>query len=134
MITLEEKREKNRIKNILWRRNNREKYIKSVKKYRDSHKNEIKNYKLETNYGISLEIYNFLHKKQNGRCGICGNEESAKHSSTKNTQKLAVDHCHRTNKIRGLLCQDCNRGLGKFHDDVLKLENAIKYLKSSFND
>lgn len=123
-----EKREKNRIKNKLWREKNKKKYLYSVSKYRKTHTDKIKDYKLKTNYGISLEQYNLLFEKQNGKCAICGNSESAVHNFTKQIQKLAVDHCHKTKKIRGLLCQDCNRGIGKFHDDVIILSNAIKYL------
>jgi|ERR1051326_5852231 hypothetical protein len=131
MTTIEVKREKTRIRNILWRQNNREQYIKSAKKYRDANEVKIKNYKLKTNYGISLEQYNVMFEKQDGKCAICGNPEYAIHNSTKRVQKLAVDHCHKTKKIRGLLCQDCNRGIGKFHDDISRLKNAINYLSNS---
>lgn len=55
-------------------------------------------------------------------CSICGLHEHEHH------QKLAVDHCHKTNKIRGLLCSNCNQGLGKFQDDVNLLEKAKEYL------
>jgi len=69
-----------------------------------------------------------LLEKQNGKCAICGNHEIAIHNVTKNKQNLAVDHCHKNGKIRGLLCQDCNRGIGLFHEDISRLEKAIKYL------
>ena len=44
-------------------------------------------------------------------------------------KRLAVDHCHKTGKIRGLLCTKCNIGLGYFNDDVILLKNSIRYLE-----
>lgn len=71
-------------------------------------------------YGITLEQYEQLEKKQKGVCAICGNKNQNK--------KLDVDHCHKTGKVRGLLCSNCNNGLGKFKDDKTLLNKAIKYL------
>jgi hypothetical protein len=129
-MTIEEKREKNRIKNIIWRKNNKEKYIQSVANYRKKYPDRIKDCKLKERYNITLNQYNEMFQKQNGKCAICGNEESALHNYSKKVQKLAVDHCHKTGKIRALLCRDCNRGLGKFREDILILNNAIEYLKT----
>ena len=56
-------------------------------------------------------------------CVICGSEE-----------ELVVDHCHKTNKIRGMLCNHCNRGLGHFRDDPELLEFARIYLLSNNTD
>jgi len=128
-MTKEEKRELNRIKNIKWRRENKEKYLKCAAQYRKNNRKKIQDYKLNTRYGISAERYLELYQIQNGKCAICNNSESALHNSTKQIITLAVDHCHETKKVRGLLCQDCNRGLGNFHDDILRLEKTIKYLK-----
>lgn len=74
-------------------------------------------------YGITIEEYQGILQKQNNKCAICGcpPEFSAKGS-------LAVDHCHKTNKIRGLLCGECNLGLGKFKDRQDLLSKAIEYL------
>lgn len=56
------------------------------------------------------------------KCQICG--------KTANTQKrLCIDHNHKTNKIRSMLCDECNNGLGKFKDNKQLLQNAINYLK-----
>lgn len=59
-----------------------------------------------------------------GECVICGERGS----------KMAVDHCHKTGKVRGLLCMECNLGLGKFKDDPQLLEFARIYLLTSVND
>jgi hypothetical protein len=59
-------------------------------------------------------------KKETKECVICGSNE-----------KLVVDHDHKTNKIRGMLCNHCNRGLGHFRDDPMLLEFAAQYLYAS---
>lgn len=127
-MTKEEKREKNRLKNKLWREKNREKCCKSTAQWRMKNPEYEGNYKLKIRYGMSNEEYTKLSVLQENRCAICGNGEVATHNKTKETQKLAVDHCHETGQVRGLLCQDCNRGIGLFHEDVLRLEKAIEYL------
>jgi nitrate/TMAO reductase-like tetraheme cytochrome c subunit len=127
-MTIEEKREKNRIKNVLWRQKNRPRYNQLINQWKLDNPDEVRQYKWKERYNITPEHYDEMVKSQNNRCAICGNVEIAKHNITKKVQKLAVDHCHSSGKVRGLLCQDCNRGLGKFHDNIQRLENAIKYL------
>lgn len=127
-MTIEQKREKNRLKNKLWREKNREKCCKSTTQWRNKNPEYEINHKLKTRYGITTEKYTELLVMQENRCAICGNEETAVHKKTKKIQKLAVDHCHKTGEIRSLLCQDCNRGIGLFHEDVSRLKNAIDYL------
>jgi hypothetical protein len=68
---------------------------------------------------------------QNGVCAICRKPETYTHHMTKKIANMAVDHCHVTGKIRGLLCHKCNHGLGKFGDDVSLLRKALAYLESS---
>lgn len=85
----------------------------------------------KTRYGITPEEYDTILKEQNNVCAICKNPETAKEHRTGNVRKLAIDHCHTTNKVRGLLCASCNQGLGKFKDSINLLENAIKYIKES---
>ena len=78
-----------------------------------------KAYYLDRFYSLSLEDWNRLFQEQEGTCAIC-NEEF--------TDKICVDHDHETGKVRGLLCDKCNRGIGQFNDSTEKLYNAIKYL------
>jgi hypothetical protein len=127
-MTIEDKREKNRLKNIEWRKNNPERYRKAVANWRLRNPEYESSFKLKFRYGITPEQYAEMLMTQNNRCAICGNKESAININTNKIQKLAVDHCHTTGKVRGLLCQDCNRGIGKFHDDVSRLKKAIEYL------
>lgn len=79
--------------------------------------------KLRKAYGIDLNAYNEILKKQGGVCAICGGVEKA------NGRIMAVDHSHSTGEVRGILCSHCNRALGFFQDNINSLENAIKYLK-----
>lgn len=72
--------------------------------------------------GLTLDGFNLIVIAQDNKCDICKKKPNEKRS-------LDLDHNHRTNENRGLLCNNCNRGLGHFKDDVSNLENAIKYLK-----
>jgi len=79
-------------------------------------------------HGQTAEEYQALLEKQNGRCAICGVREG--HWSCRGREcRLALDHDHRTGAIRGLLCNNCNRGLGRFKDSVDLLEAALRYLQ-----
>ena len=82
---------------------------------------------LKREYGITIEEYKKIRIDQNDLCAIC---ESAEGGWKANGAKLVVDHCHKSGKIRGLLCPSCNRGLGQFEDDPKRLKKAIHYLSS----
>ena len=82
------------------------------------------NTKLKRRFGITLEQFNKMYEQQNGECLICNATESML------GHRLAVDHCHTTGKIRGLLCKSCNIGIGNLKENVTNLKNAIKYLES----
>lgn len=73
-------------------------------------------------YGITVEQYDSIFTDQNGNCKICGINQS------KLTKPLFVDHCHYTEKIRGLLCGKCNSGLGFFCDSSELLAKAKEYI------
>jgi hypothetical protein len=79
-------------------------------------------------HGVSLEAYDQLHLAQNGVCAICGELET-RTTRAGGLLMLAVDHDHKSMKIRGLLCGSCNLGLGQFKDSPLLLEKAILYLR-----
>jgi NMD protein affecting ribosome stability and mRNA decay len=78
---------------------------------------------LQRLYGISLDDYEQMFYAQDRRCAIC------RRPADDFQRDLAVDHNHVTGEVRGLLCPDCNRGLGGFQDDVNLLRKAIKYLQ-----
>ena len=89
----------------------------------------MKDYDLKRAYGIDLKQYNDIFESQNGCCKICNKHISE--LNNKHKKSLCVDHCHKTNKIRGLLCDKCNRGIGLLNDNIESLKNAIIYLESN---
>ena len=78
-------------------------------------------YQLNKLYGITPEQHDVMLFKQQNKCAICRELLSTPH----------VDHCHTTGKVRGLLCINCNHGIGKFKDNIDMLQHAINYLKQS---
>lgn len=84
---------------------------------------------MKKHYGITVEQYLEMHDKQGGVCAVCGCAESSVDPRTKRVRRLAVDHCHDTGKIRGLLCSSCNTAIGQMKDDVRILSSAISYLQ-----
>lgn len=89
-----------------------------------------KNHDLKKIYNLTEEQYSSLLKQQKMVCAICKKGEEHKNHITKKYICLAVDHCHKTQKIRGLLCRSCNLMLGNSKDNIETLETAIKYLKN----
>jgi len=71
-------------------------------------------------YGITDEQYAEMLVRQEGRCAIC--------RTPPRDRALDVDHDHETGEIRGLLCRNCNKGLGEFRDDAKLIQRAIDYL------
>lgn len=84
----------------------------------------LKRKRLSYQYGITLEQYNSMVKLQNNLCLLC-NRTNLNQWGT----DLVVDHCHSTGKVRGLLCDKCNKGLGQFEDNIEVMIKAINYLK-----
>lgn len=90
---------------------------------------------LKNNYGISEIQYSAMFEQQKGQCAICSMKlvSQLNHDRPMNGQPdenvARVDHCHKTKKVRGLLCFGCNVGLGKFHDSIGELKLAIRYLE-----
>jgi hypothetical protein len=84
-----------------------------------------KDKKLQKAYGIGYAEYLKMLEAQNNSCAICGTTD------TGNRKAFHVDHCHTTGKVRGLLCSNCNTGIGNLRDDVALLHRAIDYLKST---
>lgn len=78
-------------------------------------------------YGITAEQLDAMIAKQNRRCGIC-DAEFVMGAGNDNPRQMHVDHCHTTGVVRGLLCRDCNLGLGRFKDSPRSLARAIRYL------
>lgn len=80
---------------------------------------------IEKLYQIDYTQYELLLESQNYKCAICESKIGNNRAS-----RLFVDHCHDTLKVRGLLCSNCNHGLGQFKDSPKLLQRAISYLTS----
>jgi hypothetical protein len=75
--------------------------------------------------------YDRLYKLQDGKCALCGKTGKELNKLTRHgsrTRKLVVDHCHKTNSVRGLLCNKCNSGIGFLEDSIVLCYKAYKYL------
>jgi hypothetical protein len=90
----------------------------TAKQWAQKHAPHVRNLKLQREYGISSKDYDEMFTLQDGKCAICKEAHDL----------LDVDHCHTTNKVRGLLCRNCNQALGKFRDSIEILQAAISYL------
>lgn len=101
----------------------REWHITDYARNKDSYRNR----NFLARYGITLDEYNEMSESQGHVCAICGNAETSYYGKT--LKSLAVDHCHQSNAVRGLLCSACNRGLGFFRDNPETLLNAANYLR-----
>lgn len=80
-------------------------------------------YSLKRRYGITSEDYARMLAEQEHRCAICGIDQC------KTGRNFAVDHCHKTGKIRGLLCANCNVGIGGLQDSIAVVSLALAYLE-----
>jgi hypothetical protein len=85
------------------------------------YKKRNKGYLKEKRYGITQQQFDQILVDQNNKCKLC-------YSEFKNSKDTHIDHCHDQNRVRGLLCNLCNVGLGQFKDNVEYMYNAIKYL------
>lgn len=99
-----------------------------AKAWRAHNPDKAKDANLKRHYGIGLEEYEAMAAAQEGRCAICGNPEDTKDKDG-GPRSMPVDHCHKTGKVRALLCTHCNRGLGLFGEDAARLKKAIDYLE-----
>ncbi len=100
-----------RKRTIRWRKENPEKALRNH---------------LKKNFNLTLERWYEMQDEQNYGCKICGGV-----NFNKRNKRLSVDHCHETGKIRGLLCDPCNKGLGHFRDSPEMLRKAADYLEDN---
>lgn len=115
-----------------YRERHPERATASAKKWRDANKeyNSVRQrqYQIKLKYGMTLEDYEVMFAEQGGVCKICGTD-----NPHNRWRVFAVDHCHDTGKIRGLLCNKCNRGMGLLDDNPDRLLAAANYLLSHKN-
>jgi len=107
-----------------YRKKNPEVYRKASKKHWNALHDKKKHANWLKRYGLTHEKYVQMFERQDGCCKICAKE-------CLSGMNLSVDHCHKTGKIRGLLCKKCNSALGMLNDDIALFKSAITYLKNS---
>jgi hypothetical protein len=95
----------------------------TCKKYYKSHSAQYQNYYMKKHYGITLNDYMDMFKNQQGKCAICEGEPTIPN------RHLHIDHDKTTGKVRGLLCGNCNLGIGNLRHNIEFLKKAIKYLR-----
>lgn len=99
--------------------------------YREKNKEARRESRLLKRYGIDTELYNTMLIEQDYKCKICKNKEIRTDYRTGEVSRLAVDHCHKTGKVRGLLCNKCNVMLGLVDDSISYLTDLILYVVDS---
>ncbi len=107
----------------------------SIERWRKANPDKIRQYifngymrHLEKKFGITVADYDDMYIEQGGRCAICGTHQSEL------SKRFCVDHNHDTDNVRGLLCDRCNTGIGRFKDNINLLQNAVKYLQEETNE
>jgi hypothetical protein len=114
------------------------------RKYRAERPESVRKANLWRLYKIRPDDYDRLRTEQDGRCAICGTQEEdidlsrvggrpTRDGTRRMVFPLQVDHCHETGRIRGLLCPECNRGLGLFMEDAERLAGAARYVLDRCN-
>jgi len=113
-----------------WRRlqNEKKRARHASKELREKYLLNTQIYSLKKRYGIGPEDVLAMLEDQDGRCAICGEEPPDPGPGKHKKRSLVVDHCHETGRVRGMLCNACNCGLGHFADDPERLAAAIDYL------
>jgi hypothetical protein len=86
---------------------------------------------LGARYGITVEQYEELLQRQGGGCAICGSTEPRGRQRSYHRRNFAVDHCHETGEVRGLLCFPCNAAIGQLGDTVEHVQSAVRYLSGN---
>ena len=125
---VEENKERIAAYKAQWHLENKERMNElSKQNYQNSDRDVLRDRELQKNYGISLVQRNQLLESQGGGCAICGAVEDI------TGKELCVDHCHRTEVVRGVLCSLCNTGIGMLGDDSESVEKAFKYLVDAEN-
>ncbi len=111
-----------------WAENNREKQREIRNRRRRENRRAVKSDELYTKFRIRIDDYERMLSDQDGVCAICKQSETQTLNGA--VKSLAVDHCHASGRVRGLLCGHCNTALGKVKDDPEILRSMIEYLAS----
>ena len=125
-------KDKNRERCKKWYAANRAKQRESSKKWYAANKDKCWEHNIGYMYGLIGEQVEAMYEAQGGKCKICGTPKwSPSALDAKKVDKLHIDHCHDTKKVRGLLCSLCNSALGLLKDNIDSLQKAIAYLEEA---
>lgn len=116
-----------------WKKRNPEKVIAYRKKYYSNLTPELKykkyvnqrRHSLQKLYCLSLEQFEQMYYSQDCKCAICKKQLNI----NSRDRSVCVDHSHINNRVRQLLCSNCNKGLGHFFEDINIMNNAVEYIK-----
>lgn len=111
-----------RATHMKWLETNAAKNAENAKKWRAANPRLSKDFGLRHRYGIPLGTYDRMFAEQNGKCAICETTDPGGRGD------FHIDHCHDTGVIRGLLCHNCNVGIGHFQHDEVLIQQAINYV------
>lgn len=112
---------------VEWYHKHKEIVLQKEKQRRKDFPDKFRDKDLKRTYGITLAYYIELLTAQGGACAICSNPETDTHKGK--IKRLAVDHDHKTGKIRGLLCGNCNRAIGMIKENQSIALSIVKYLR-----
>lgn len=113
-----------------WGERNRERLAEISRDWYRQNKSKVNVRNVLSRYGLSACAYTRMRIEQMDLCAICGQPETVRgnHGEVK---RLSVDHCHETGRIRGLLCNNCNRGIGLLGDSAERFARVLRYLQVS---
>jgi hypothetical protein len=134
--------DRNRLKNTarinefirIDRKINPEKYAARQRKYQKKYRDLITSKTIIRNFNITIEEYKKMFVDQDHKCFICKKIETKISTKSGKVNRLSLDHCHRTNKVRKLLCHNCNIMIGAAKESIEILQEAISYLKGFEDD
>lgn len=117
--------EKKRAYHRKWREANPESFARARRKYKEAHPERSRLSLMKKKYGMGAGEFESMYEAQGGRCKICGEEIE---QWDRRTHRTHIDHDHKTGKVRGILCSNCNKLLGYARDDSAILKAAVEYL------
>lgn len=113
------------VRHDTWRRNNLDRIAADARERRAANPARYRDYGRKQNYDLEPGAYDALLAAQGGRCAICKTDKPGGKGA------FHVDHCHGTDVVRGLLCHNCNVGLGHFKDSVSLIQTAVAYIEKA---
>lgn len=127
MSRSEKAMEQSRVRTSKWHIKNRARHLEYLRMRRINFPRAVWGSKIKAKFGITADDYDALLLAQGGVCAICGMPETDTWKGI--TKRLAIDHCHLTKRVRGLLCGNCNKGMGHLKESPEIILNLAKYLE-----